>query len=197
MSSPERLARPAASGRRTLLAALAGAGLAALLAPALGGCGFRPLYGRHGTGGAAVHEELATVSVGIIPDREGQILRNALIARLNPAGRPRDPHYRLDVGLREERQGVGLTAIDTITRINLILRADVTLVALETGQPVTRERITAIAGYEVLDDEVATLSLEIDARERALIELAERIRLQLALALATRADRAAEAGGQA
>ncbi|NBC34649.1 MAG: hypothetical protein GVY13_18390 [Alphaproteobacteria bacterium] len=191
MSSRERLCAAGPPGRRAvlrgLLAGLAGAGLA--------GCGFRPLYGRHGSDGAAVHDALSAVSVGIIPDREGQILRNELIARLNPAGRPRDPRYRLDVGLREERQDIGLTAIDTITRVNLILRADVTLVAVESGEPVTREQVTAIAGYEVLDDEVATLSLEIDARRRGLVELAERIRIQLAMALA--AAEPAGAAGQA
>ena len=155
---------------------------------AAAGCGFRPLYGRHGTDGPAVHEALSTISVGIIPNREGQILRNELIARLNPAGRPSDPQYRLSVGLNESREGIGLTAIDTITRTNLILRADFTLTEIDSDRAVMRDQVTTITGFEVLGDEVANLSSEIDARRRALSQLADDIRTQLAITLADQAS---------
>lgn len=185
MSSRKR--RGAEPSRRAVLGGLAG-----LAGAGLAGCGFRPLYGRHGTGGPAVHEALSQISVGIIPDREGQILRNELLARLNPGGRPQDPRFRLDVGLNEERQNIGLTAIDTITRVNLILRARFVLTGVEDERPLLRDQVTAIAGFEVLDDEVATLAAEIDARRRALVQLAEQIRRQLAMSLA--AEAAQEAG---
>ena len=177
MSSSDQ--KPRFPARRRVIAGLA----ALILPPAIAGCGFRPLYGRHGTDSPTVHEALSTVSVGIIPNREGQILRNALISRLNPSGRPRDPRYRLTVGLREDREGIGLTAIDTITRTNLILRADYTLTEISGDVAVARNHVTAIAGFEVLADEVANLSSEIDARRRALTQLADDIRTQLAITL--------------
>lgn len=169
-------------GRRAVLLGLAG-----LAGPALAGCGFQPLYGRYGTDGPAVHEALSQIRVGIIPDREGQILRNELLSRLNPGGRPQDPRFRLEVALREDKENIGLTAIDTITRVNLILRARFVLTGVEDDRPLLRDQVTAIAGFEVLDDEVATLASEIDARRRALVQIAEQIRRQLAMSLAAEA----------
>lgn len=174
---------PRRPSRRRMLA-----GVTALIGgTALGACGFQPLYGRHGSGGPTVHEALSTVSVGIIPNREGQILRNELIARLNPSGRPSDPRYRLTVGLTETREGIGLTAFDTITRSNLILRARFTLTAIDGDIPIAGDQATVIAGFEVLSDEVANLTSERDARRRALTQLADDIRTQLAIALADQA----------
>ncbi len=75
--------------------------MAALLpvALALGGCGFRPLYGSRGNAPGAV--ELAAVTVGPIADRLGQILRNDLTERLSPLGESFEPRYRLDAKLSE------------------------------------------------------------------------------------------------
>ena len=172
--------------RRALLGWVPAAGLA-LAASGMAGCGYRPLYGRHGTDSPAVHESLAEISVGIIPNREGQILRNELIARLTPAGRPSQPRYRLSVSLTEAREDLGLTAIDTITRTNLILRAEFVLIEVDSEALITRDRTSATAGFEVLGDELVNLVSETDARNRALVLLAEEIRTQLALALADQA----------
>ncbi|MCW5774643.1 MAG: hypothetical protein KIT16_23565, partial [Rhodospirillaceae bacterium] len=63
---------------------------------ALGGCGYRPLYGDRGTSDAVnVSGELARVKIAGIADRRGQILRNYLLDRMNPAGEPADPRYVL------------------------------------------------------------------------------------------------------
>ena len=61
-------------GRRFLVAAAAAAGL--------GGCGFRPLYGKFGATGGAVAPELASIYVTVMSERQGQLLRQALQQRL-------------------------------------------------------------------------------------------------------------------
>ncbi len=64
-------------GRRRLL------GIAAALL-ALGGCGFRPIYGDQG--GAGPRRGLAAITVDIIPERAGQQLREALQERFERFG---------------------------------------------------------------------------------------------------------------
>ena len=44
---------------------------------------------------------LEDIKVGIIPNREGQILHNLLLDQLNPTGRSGDPKYQLNTTLTE------------------------------------------------------------------------------------------------
>ncbi|MFI4980620.1 MAG: hypothetical protein ACHQIO_09740, partial [Nevskiales bacterium] len=63
-------------------------GLLALLPVALlAGCGFRPMYARQDDGRMGPAQAgLAEISVGLIPERAGQELRQALQARFERAG---------------------------------------------------------------------------------------------------------------
>lgn len=179
MSSPDP--RPA---RRTLTpAALLG------LALLLGACGFQPLYGT-GTApvgsaaeGMAVPAALASIEVATIPDRSGQILRTALVERLSPAGRPRDPAYRLSIGLSTSTVGLGISRDDVATRANLRATASYSLVRKADGEEVTRGSLTTIASYNILADPFVTITAERDAEERALLRLADNLRTQLSLYL--------------
>ena len=64
--------------------------LALAAAAALSGCGFQPVYMPTASGNAGVAQrELAAIQVALIPDRPGQLLRQALQDRLEtgePAG---------------------------------------------------------------------------------------------------------------
>jgi LPS-assembly lipoprotein len=155
------------------------AGLAAGAALAAAGCGFRPLYGTGADGPVA--EQFAEIRVGVIGDRSGQILRNFLIQRLNPGGRPADPAYELSVELVERQQELAITQDDVAERTNLFVTAAYALRDLSAGEPLLRETSTTITSFAILRDEVATLSAEQDARVRALRRLSDQIRLRLAL----------------
>lgn len=93
---------------RLVLAAL-------LIAPLLSACGnggFRPLYGSAGIGGAAASEKLAKVSVGTIPGRVGQQIRNELIFHATGGGgEVAQPDMRLEVAIRESVTST-LVAVD-------------------------------------------------------------------------------------
>jgi LPS-assembly lipoprotein len=161
--------------RRRLVAGLAaGLGLAALA-----GCGFRPLYGTGADGPTS--DRFAEIRVAPIPDRAGQILRNFLIRRLNPDGRPANPAYVLDVGLSERLQGLAITQEDVAERNNLFVTARYVLTDAATGGVLLSDSSTVITSFTILRDEVATLSAEQDARRRSLRRLSDTIRLQLAL----------------
>jgi LPS-assembly lipoprotein len=176
MSSSEPSSQPRAARRGRRRAAAA-----ALLAAALGlaGCGFQPLYGEGPAGPA--DERFAEIRVGVIPERSGQILRNFLIQRLNPGGRPADPAYTLAVSLRERQQQLAITQEDVAERANLLVTARYALRDLDSNQVVFEGRQTTITSFNILRDEVATLSAEQDARQRALRALSDDIRLRLGL----------------
>ena len=77
---------------RRLLAAAGGLAL-------LTGCGFRPLYGARDNGTASPAEQgLAEISVALIPERSGQLLRQALQARFERSGGGAAKRYDLSVG---------------------------------------------------------------------------------------------------
>src|SRR5690606_39504749 len=114
--------------------------------------------------------------VGVIADRPGQILRNYLIDRLNPGGRPVDPAYRLNVSLSEVQRDLAIRKDDTATRANLIMNARFTLTDTATGAVVLNRQVGTITSYNILIDEFATLSSERDARDRALQQISEDIR---------------------
>ena len=61
-------------------------GLPALLA--LPGCGFHPLYASNGSEPGPAKEGLGQISVGLIPERAGQILRQELQARFDHGDAP-------------------------------------------------------------------------------------------------------------
>jgi LPS-assembly lipoprotein len=156
-------------------------GVAVVLASALGGCGFQPLYGEH-AGGVRTDAELARVLVVPLDNgRTGQDVYNALINRLSPNGEPVNPDYQLNVTLNEEREGVAIERDASITRYNYLLLARYRLVDTRSGNVVHEGESRSIASYNVVDSQFATLMARRDAEERAATELSEDIKLRLAI----------------
>ena len=84
--------------RRRLLVLAAGASLS--------GCGFQPVYMPTASGKAGVAQrELAAIQVDLIPDRPGQVLRQALQDRLEMGASGEAHHYDLSVGFSDLRRG--------------------------------------------------------------------------------------------
>jgi LPS-assembly lipoprotein len=166
---------------RPLRLALAAAALVSVAA--LAGCGFRPLYGQAGPGSAGT---LAAIEIERIPDRSGQVLRNLLLDRLTPEGPPARPAYSLSVRLTESIGDLAVLSDESATRSNLTLNAVFTLTRApgpEAG--VHAATVTLVNSYNRLTSDYATLASENDARERALREIADEIRLRIAAALRT------------
>lgn len=159
---------------------------AALLATlVLCACGFTPLYATH-TASGPLSADLAAIRIEPIPDRLGQYVRNNLVDLLNGGFEPGAPAYRLAVRLSEDREGLAIERDTSITRYNYTLMAFYELRDAE-GVIVESGKARAIAAYNVVESQFATLSAEKDAEMRAAREVAETIRLRLASGFERRA----------
>ena len=168
--------------RRNVL--LAGAG--ALLS----GCGFQPVYMPTASGQAGVaQQELASVSVDLIPDRPGQLLRQALQDRLEMANGSAPRRYDLSVAFWISGEGIGIQPDNTVTRIRAIGNATWALTAKDPGRTkLTGGFAKAVDAYNVFDTQYFALDLENEAAQKRLADaLADQITLQLAVYFRKRA----------
>ncbi len=152
--------------------------LAACLA-ILGGCGFQPLYGQRDRGSVAA--ELAAVKISLIENRIGQQLHNFLLDRLNPKGKPATAIYDLTIELEESKEDLGIRKDATATRANLTLRAEYELRRAATEEILVEGSIRSVTSYNIVDSDFANLSAESDARERAVREISEAIKIRLGI----------------
>lgn len=164
---------------RIAVAALLAAGLA------LAGCGFRPLYGERSAASVSA-PELAAIQIDTIPNREGQLVRNALLDKMQPRGPAARPLYRLQVGVAIARESLGLRTDDTATRGSLTMSAGYTLIDLASGKPVMNANSRAVSSYNILDSDFATVISENDAIRRTANEVSEEIKTRVAIFLSSR-----------
>ena len=165
---------------------------ALLLAGALAACGFEPMYAeRTGTPppgqaqNGGVQSDMLGTRVATIPDRVGQVLRNQLVDRLNPQGEPAQPAYYLSIRLNELKESVLTRSDEFSTATNLRLSADFE-VRDPQGNILTTGYSRSITRYNTLQSQYATIAAEDNARLRASRELAEDIRIKLAVFYAHR-----------
>jgi LPS-assembly lipoprotein len=157
--------------------ALGGAGV-------LAGCGFQPVYMSTASGRAGPAErELSAISVALIPDRPGQLLRQNLQERLASDSAGTAHRYDLAVTFAISGEGIGVLQDSSATRIRLIGTAAWTL----TAQDPVRTRITsgsarAMDGFNVLDQQLFAADIDNEQVQRRLAsEIADQIAIQLAI----------------
>lgn len=165
---------------RTLRALVAAGALLALAA-----CGFQPLYGDSDRSSTRSEENLAQISVGIIADRTGQMLRNELGSRLDPNNIAPPAQYDLSVKLNESIGRVAVRRDASATRANLTVTATYQLVSRATGEPVYSGTVRSVNSYDILgtENQFGTETAREEARRRAARDLSEQIAIRLALAL--------------
>ncbi len=164
--------------------ALAGLGAMGMLT-ALSGCGLHPVYA--GGANGAVAQGLAGIDVSAISGREGWLVRNALNDRLGQgSGSNASPHYRLDVLLDDQLEGLGLLTDETIGRERRTLRARYQLVEIASGAILVDATAESDAGIDVVSSEYATIAAEQSALENIAQQVADRIVTRLTLALTNR-----------
>ncbi len=146
----------------------------------LSACGFRPLYGETASGLSSAGE-LARIRLNTRNDPVDAEVRSHLrdVLRTGATGEP--AKYELAVRIEERTEAVAIEADTSITRFNLRLLSQIQLTDLETGAVVHTDAARSITAYNVVDSQFATLSAERDARRRAAHDLAEEIKLRLAV----------------
>jgi len=137
-------------------------------------CGFHPVHGRRGSG-----EALRSVSVAHIEEREGQLLRNALLDRLRPA---QDAPHELKVTLRVYDQNLGISANSNPTLNNLFATARWQLLTRD-GEGRQSQETTGYTRfgvtYNILSNQYATEVNRRAARDAVVEEIAAHIETQL------------------
>lgn len=155
------------------------------LAPflAVGGCGFQPVYMPTATGNPGVAQrELASIHVGIIPDRPGQMLREALQRRFASDGGGAQ-RYELHVNYWISGEGISVLSNNATTRLRLTGYANWAL--MEAGP--ARSRLThgharTIDAMNVFHQQYFALDMQNEVAQRRIAEqIAEQIATQLAL----------------
>jgi hypothetical protein len=147
----------------------------------LTGCGFQPIYMPTASNKAGpAQRELATVFVAIIPDRPGQVLRQALQERMgDDAGAT--PVYDLNVTFSISGEGIGIQSDTIATRIRLIGSANWTLVGHDPKRTVlTSGNARAFDGVNIFDSQYFAADLETEVEQR---RIAENIATQIATRL--------------
>jgi len=149
----------------------------------LSGCGFQPVYMPTASGNAGVAQrELAAIEVAIIPDRPGQLLRQALQDRLELGSSGIARRYDLNVGFGISGEGIAIQTDTSPTRIRFIGSATWNLVAQDPGRTrLTNGYATAVDSLNILDTQYFAADLGSETVQRHLADaLAEQITIQLA-----------------
>lgn len=150
------------------------------LAFALAACGFHPLYGSLG-GGEHAAATFHSIYVEAIPERVGYELRNDLIDQFNSRSSPAGASYRLKIELKTEEKGLALQENASITRYSYRLTAHYQLLAAGTGTVLKKGDVHSLTSYNVVQSPYATVSADKDAQGRAAQDIAERLKIELAV----------------
>jgi LPS-assembly lipoprotein len=148
------------------------------LAAALAGCGFKPMY-RESSDNGTTAAEFAFVSIAQPEDRREQLLRNNLLDLLTPLGSPDHPRYLLEYRVDESIGAVFTTRSEEVTRNNLILTVSYNLRDYESGKILYSVGTTSYSSYNLTVADYSNLISEKNARERALHDSAEQLRIRL------------------
>jgi LPS-assembly lipoprotein len=171
-------------------------GSTATLASVLAGCGFQPVYMPTASGKAGVAQrDLATVFVEIIPERPGQVLRQALQERFgDDSGTP--AAYNLHVTFSISGEGVAIEQNDIATRIRLTSNATWTLIGHDAKRTTLASgNVRAIDGLNIFDSQYFAADLESEAEQKRLAEnLATQIATQVAVWFRQQAAKQADKG---
>jgi len=149
----------------------------------LAGCGFQPVYMPTASGQAGpAQRELAAIDVGIIPDRPGMLLRQALQDRFEGTGDAVARRYSLAVSFAISGTGIGVQPDSTVTRTRLLGNATWTLTADDPGHTrITSGTAHATDAINNIDSQFFASDLENEVVQKRLAEaLADQIALQLA-----------------
>lgn len=150
---------------------------------AVPGCGLHPLYANGESGAGPVRNGLGLISVAVIPDRAGQLLRQALQARFDHGDAAPVKRFDLSVSLQIASEGIGIQYDATVTRIRFVGRASWALLTREaTRATVITGTARAVDALNTFDQQYFTQDMETETIQRRLAEgLAEQIMTQLAI----------------
>ena len=169
--------------RRLLLALPCIAGL-----PALGGCGWEPLYADPQT--ATANADLCAIKVDRIAERVGQMLEFGLRDSLNPAREATPTLYHLRVTLQTALASRGIQSQGLGTRGEVQASANYQLFEIKGEKLLLNGSVSANDSFDIQANGYSTLVAEDDAKRRAVEEIRREIVARLTLFMQNRAPTA-------
>jgi LPS-assembly lipoprotein len=153
------------------------------LGAGLVGCGFQPVYMPTASGKSGLAQrDLASIYVPVIPERPGQLLRQALQERFgDDSGVP--AIYDLNVTFGVAGEGIAIEHTGIATRLRLTGSATYTLVARDPKHTaLTSGSARALDGVNIFDSQYFAADLEVEAQQKRIAEnVATQIATQLAI----------------
>jgi LPS-assembly lipoprotein len=162
----------------------------------LSGCGFHPLYAVPHTPGGSMQGSLRSIYVEETPEQLGYQLRNRLIDVIDGQAEAAGARYHVKLTLTTKSEAIGVQSQTTstgitqtaITRYNDTIRCEYVLTDA-AGAVLTKGVETGLSAYNVLNSPYATLAVQQDADRRAAEDIADRIRIDLAVWFAQQAKK--------
>lgn len=143
-----------------------------MLAVALTGCGFTPVYGPRGAGTAL----RGRVAIDAPNDRESY----ALVEKLSRGfGSTTSADYRLSYEIVTARKAVGLTRAQEIRRYHITGKVTYSLNDVATNRVLASGEVESFTAYSATGSTVSTLTAPRDAYERLMTILADQIVTQI------------------
>jgi LPS-assembly lipoprotein len=162
----------------------------------LAGCGFQPVYMPTASNKAGpAQREMAQVNVPVIPDRPGQLLRQALQAELRSDSGGLAA-YDLRVFFAISGEGISVLNDNIATRVRMIGTASWSLVQRNAQQTLlTSGSARSMDGLNVFNEQYFAADLETEAVQKRIADnVAQQIATQLAIWFRERASREAKDG---
>jgi len=142
-------------------------------------CGFEPLYSERSN--SSTQKYLDNLFIEPIPGRLGQTVRNQLLISLQTNTYIKSPLYSLFINLDTERKPVAFKLDKTITRYNLEMISEFSLVNNVNGEILFNETNRSIAAYSIVLSEFANITAAQDAERRAAIDISQQIVTRLGI----------------
>ncbi len=140
-------------------------------------CGFKPMYDKKSYNNLS--KKTAEISISPVKGFDGQYgikLRNSLLNKLTPMGKPENPVYILDITLTSPNISDYTINTQGIASSRLVkMVAKYTLKKKGNANVLIENQVTASAPYNLLNNQFSTEMLKNDAVKLSIEDLAEQI----------------------
>lgn len=148
-------------------------------------CGFQPVYATRGPQDTVT--QMAAIAVQTPAGRLGELLKAEVEDHLNPTANTTAIDYNLRIDLRSQSQPFIIEPDGTASRYTVTYTAPFALTRIADNKIISRGRVKRSVSYNVSEsDDYATYTSQYDAQQRAIIELADDIKMRVSASLMPR-----------